>query len=103
MVELYCVNYTIYIVYEMMLIGGNLFIILTKYIKICMIINWKNMYQWKKKFYHKTYKKIKLMANIYTLQTVLYLYWATSTHVWLPPEFKHINKGRKRNQMGFPE
>ena len=25
------------------------------------------------------------------------LYWATSTHVWLPPEFKHINEGRKRN------
>ena len=25
------------------------------------------------------------------------IYNVTSTHVWLPPEFKHINEGRKRN------
>jgi len=28
--------------------------------------------------------------------------FAASDKVRLPPEFKHINKGRKRNQQRFP-
>lgn len=36
---------------------------------------------------------------LYSLQKIMikHTFYTTSTHMGLPPEFKHINEGRKRN------
>lgn len=58
---------------------------------------WKELYDEnenrKKNIEKEWYRKRKLIQKI--IKT--HIFYTTSTHMGLPPEFKHINEGRKRN------
>ena len=54
-----------------------------------------------KKYYMKMknyYDIVKMLGKNLTCKFLENtIYYTTSTHMGLPPEFKHINEGRKRN------